>query len=75
MTVDAPALMQALVDLNRVGNNQNQMTRALNELLLIAREQSSRRLGKSGGGIGGCDPGITRCIRRAGRGDPCRPEP
>lgn len=44
MTVDAPALMQALVDLNRVGNNQNQMTRALNELVLIAREQSSRRL-------------------------------
>jgi hypothetical protein len=42
--VDIVALMQALVAFNRVGNNQNQMTRGLNELLLIAREQSNARL-------------------------------
>jgi hypothetical protein len=42
--VDREALAQATAALNRVGNNQNQIARALNELLLIAREQSSRRL-------------------------------
>jgi hypothetical protein len=42
--VDVEALTAALVALNRVGNNQNQTTRALNELLLIAHEQSNARL-------------------------------
>jgi len=37
-------LTQATVALNRVGNNQNQEVRALNELVLIAREQSNARL-------------------------------
>ena len=37
-------MTQALVELNRVGNNLNQIARALNELALIAHEQSSRRL-------------------------------
>ena len=43
-SVDTAALTQALVDFNRVGNNQNQIARALNELVLIAREQGNRRL-------------------------------
>lgn len=42
--VDVSALMEGVVALNRVGNNQNQIARALNELLLIAREQNSRSL-------------------------------
>jgi hypothetical protein len=42
--VDATALTAALVAFNRAGNNQNQTTRALNELLLIASEQSNARL-------------------------------
>jgi hypothetical protein len=42
--VDTVALTQATVALNRVGNNQNQEVRALNELVLIAREQSNARL-------------------------------
>lgn len=42
--VDDVALTQATVALNRVGNNQNQEVRALNELVLIAREQSNARL-------------------------------
>jgi hypothetical protein len=42
--VDVTALTQALVAFNRVGNNQNQIARALNELLLIAGERSSTRL-------------------------------
>ena len=42
--VDIAALMQALVALNRVGNNQNQIAHALNELLLIAREQGHAQL-------------------------------
>jgi hypothetical protein len=41
---DTAALTQALVELNRVGNNLNQIARALNELALVAREQGSRRL-------------------------------
>jgi hypothetical protein len=44
VTVDGPALMQALVAFNRVGNNQNQIARGVNELLLIAREQGNARL-------------------------------
>jgi hypothetical protein len=43
-SVDTAALTQALVELNRVGNNLNQIARALNELALVAREQGSRRL-------------------------------
>jgi hypothetical protein len=42
--VDAAALTAALVAFNRAGNNQNQTTRALNELLLVARDQSNARL-------------------------------
>ncbi|OYV36435.1 MAG: hypothetical protein B7Z80_15540 [Rhodospirillales bacterium 20-64-7] len=41
---DKTALTQAIVAFNRAGNNQNQTVRALNELLLIAREQSNMRL-------------------------------
>ena len=44
VSVDTTALTQALVELNRVGNNLNQIARALNELALVAHEQSSRRL-------------------------------
>jgi hypothetical protein len=43
-SIDSIALTKALVELNRVGNNINQIARALNELALIAHEQSSRRL-------------------------------
>ena len=43
-SADTAALTQALVELNRVGNNLNQIARALNELALVAREQGSRRL-------------------------------
>jgi Bacterial mobilisation protein (MobC) len=43
-SADIAALTQALVELNRVGNNLNQIARALNELALVAREQGSRRL-------------------------------
>lgn len=43
-SVDSIALTKALVELNRVGNNQNQIARALNELVLIVREQGTRRL-------------------------------
>ncbi|MBN8910439.1 MAG: hypothetical protein J0H99_28415, partial [Rhodospirillales bacterium] len=43
-SVDSIALTRALVELNRVGNNQNQIARALNELVLIVREQGTRRL-------------------------------
>jgi hypothetical protein len=42
--VDNEALTQAVVAFNRAGNNQNQIARALNELLLVAHEQSSARL-------------------------------
>ncbi|HEY5328268.1 MAG TPA: hypothetical protein VIJ79_00145 [Acidobacteriaceae bacterium] len=42
--VDDVALTQAVVAFNRAGNNQNQTVRALNELLLIAHEQSNARL-------------------------------
>lgn len=42
--VDVMALTQALVAFNRAGNNQNQTTHALNELVLIAREQGCDRL-------------------------------
>jgi hypothetical protein len=42
--VDAAALTQALVAFNRAGNNQNQLARGVNELLLIAREQGNERL-------------------------------
>jgi len=42
--VDDAALTKALVAFNRAGSNQNQIARALNELLLIAREQSNARL-------------------------------
>ena len=38
------ALTQAVVAFNRAGNNQNQVARALNELLLVAREQGNARL-------------------------------
>ena len=41
---DVSALLDALVAFNRAGNNQNQIARALNELALIAREQSAARL-------------------------------
>ena len=44
VSADTAALTQALVELNRVGNNLNQIARALNELALVAREQGSRRL-------------------------------
>jgi Mobilization protein NikA len=44
--VDVVALTQALVAFNRAGNNQNQTARALNELVLIAREQGCDRLEK-----------------------------
>jgi hypothetical protein len=44
VSVDTAALTQALVELNRVGNNQNQIARALNELVLIARDERDRRL-------------------------------
>jgi hypothetical protein len=44
VSVDTLALTQALVELNRVGNNLNQIARALNELALVAREQGSHRL-------------------------------
>ena len=40
-TADIVALTDALVALNRAGNNQNQIARALNELLLIAHEHSN----------------------------------
>ena len=40
-TVDVAALTQAVVAFNRAGNNHNQIARALNELLLIAHEQSN----------------------------------
>ena len=43
-TVDVSALMDALIAFNRAGNNQNQIARALNELLLVAHEQSNARL-------------------------------
>ena len=43
-SVDTVALTQAVVAFNRAGNNQNQIARALNELLLIAHEQSHARL-------------------------------
>jgi hypothetical protein len=43
-TADVSALLDALVAFNRAGNNQNQIARALNELLLIAHEQSNARL-------------------------------
>ncbi len=46
VTVDTAALLQALVAFNRAGNNLNQTARALNELLLIAQEQSNARLEK-----------------------------
>jgi hypothetical protein len=42
--VDIVALTDALVAFNRAGNNQNQIARALNELLLVAHEQSNARL-------------------------------
>ncbi len=42
--VDDVALTQAVVAFNRAGNNQNQVARALNELLLVAREQGNARL-------------------------------
>jgi hypothetical protein len=42
--VHAAALTAALVAFNRAGNNQNQIARALNELLVIAREQGNDRL-------------------------------
>lgn len=42
--VDDLALTQAVVAFNRAGNNHNQIARALNELLLIAHEQSNARL-------------------------------
>jgi hypothetical protein len=41
---DVPALMDALAAFNRVGNNHNQIARALNELLLIAHERSNAGL-------------------------------
>ena len=68
--VDIAALMQALVALNRVGNNQNQIARALNELLLIAREQGHAQAGKPGARPGRRDPRPSRPVRGAGRGDP-----
>jgi hypothetical protein len=43
-SADVAALLDALVAFNRAGNNQNQTVRALNELLLIAQEQSNARL-------------------------------
>jgi len=43
-TLDEVALTQAIVAFNRAGNNQNQIARALNELLLTAQEQSNARL-------------------------------
>jgi hypothetical protein len=43
-SVDVVALTQALVAFNRAGNNHNQIARALNELLLVAHEQSNARL-------------------------------
>ena len=42
--VDLVALTQAIVAFNRAGNNQNQIARALNEIALVAREQSNTRL-------------------------------
>ena len=53
--------MQALVDLNRVGNNQNQIARALNELLL-SRTSRAAAASKFCGGIGGRDPWLARCF-------------
>jgi hypothetical protein len=49
---DDTALMQALVALNRVGNNQNQIARSLNELVLIARELGNARLESKVQGLG-----------------------
>jgi hypothetical protein len=43
-SIDSIALTKALVELNRVGNNQNQIARALNELVLIVRDEGTRRL-------------------------------
>jgi hypothetical protein len=42
--VDVAALMDVRVDLNRIGNNINQIARTLNELLLIAHERSNAAL-------------------------------
>ena len=42
--VDTVALTQATVAFNRAGNNHNQMTRALNELAQVAREQNATQL-------------------------------
>lgn len=44
VSVDSVALTQAVAAFNRVGNNHNQTARALNELLLIAQEQTNTRL-------------------------------
>ena len=44
VSVDTPALTQALVELNRVGNNLNQIAHALNELLLIVQDGGDRRI-------------------------------
>jgi hypothetical protein len=44
VSIDTPALTQALVELNRVGNNLNQIARALNELLLIVQGEGDRRI-------------------------------
>ena len=41
---DVKAVLQSVSALNRVGNNLNQMARAQNELLLIAREMGNDRL-------------------------------
>ena len=43
-SVDTVALTQAIVAFNRAGNNQNQIARALNELAVVAHEQSAARL-------------------------------
>jgi Bacterial mobilisation protein (MobC) len=39
-------LARNLGELNRIGNNLNQTTRALNELVLIAREMGADRLAR-----------------------------
>jgi hypothetical protein len=48
-TPDTRLLAQNLTALNRLGNNLNQTTRALNELVLIAREMGADRLTRIAG--------------------------
>ena len=46
-TVETQALMAALVALNRANNNQNQLARTGNTLVLLAEEHGSERLAEA----------------------------